>query len=315
GDETSWLLLRWQEGARFPLTLCRYDNNRGKGAASNTGLSLVRGRYTVLMDSDNELFEDAVEKIVDCIRTSGIDDIDELAGMYFRYVDQRDEVIGDFPNRDVRDMFRRGDGMIRAAGNEARYRLGLSFEQMPVMKSSVLREYPFIEFTDSEHSQEAITLGKIHNDHDVIHVDHVVGRYYAHDDMERLSNGDPGALNWPRANYLWSVQVLNQDMQYARHDPGFFISRARKVTRLGLHIGRPLSRQWSDLAHTKARILWLVAFLGGGLLGYFRDRLLGKSVPRADADIAKWGPAVPPQNLEIHPSHLEMPNQRVIPPH
>ena len=116
----------------------------------------------------------------------------------------------------------------------------------------------------------------------------------------RLSDATASRLKWPRGNYLRALAILNEDIDYLRHNPGVFLNAARKITRLGLHLGRPLRRQFLDLAHSRARLLWALA-MPGGLVGYVRDRLRGRRVPTADPDISAWGPAVPPESPELHP--------------
>ena len=60
-DDTPALLERWQEEADFPIGWYRYENNRGRNAAVNSGATLVSGDYTLILDSDDELLDDALE--------------------------------------------------------------------------------------------------------------------------------------------------------------------------------------------------------------------------------------------------------------
>ena len=116
----------------------------------------------------------------------------------------------------------------------------------------------------------------------------------------RLSDNPSRTIKWPRGNYLRALATLNEDMEYLPDNPKAFVNAARKVTRLGLHIGRSPQRQFRDLASARARLLWAAA-IPGGLVGYARDRLRGCSAPRADRDIVAWGPAEPPEGPSFHP--------------
>ena len=97
-----------------------------------------------------------------------------------------------------------------------------------------------------------------------------------------------------------ALSILNEDMDYCWESPKVFFNAARKVTRLGLHLGRSPWRQFRDLTNGRARLLWL-AGMPGGCFGYLRDRLRGRTAPVADPDIAAWGPAAPPKNPVLHP--------------
>ena len=62
-DDTPALLAGWQKEADFPITWYRYSDNRGVIPAVNVGRNLVTGEYTLKLDSDDALFDDALETI------------------------------------------------------------------------------------------------------------------------------------------------------------------------------------------------------------------------------------------------------------
>ncbi len=66
----------------------------------------------------------------------------------------------------------------------------------------------------------------------------------------------------------------------------------RKVARLGLHISRSPLRQFQDLGHIRAGLLWAMG-MPGGLISYIRDRQREQSAPKVDPHMSAWGPAAP----------------------
>lgn len=296
-DGTEALLARWQAEADFPITWYRYSNNRGRNAAVNTGKSLVSGDYTLILDSDDALLDDAIETINYWREKADLDATETAYALMFRCVDDHGNLVGKLIERAV-DKF--PQQVLSTSAREARYRLQITFELITVAKTKVRQGFEFTELTNSEHCPEAVTHNRISSFYDSVYVNRPIRRYYRKDGSMRLSDGPASGIKWPRGNYLRALTVLNDDIDYLRHNPGVFLNAARKITRLGLHIGRSPRRQFRDLDHARARLLW-AAGLPGGLVGYFRDRLRGRRAPPADSNISAWGPAAPPENPELHP--------------
>ena len=294
-DDTPALLTRWQAEADFPMTWYRYSNNRGKSAAVNVGRSLVSGKYTLMLDSDDALLDNAIETIEHWRNKSKIDSIPSAYAMIFQCVDDYGNPVG----RLFFDGRKPGQKIVRMSVREARYRYGMTFEAITVAKTEISRQRQFVELTDSEYCPESITHNRISTKYDSIYIDQVIRRYFQNDGVARISGRRVSGLRWPRGNYLRALAVLNDDIDYLRHNPRVFLNAARKITRLGLHMGRPLGRQCRDLAHRRARLFWILA-IPGGFAGYVRDRLRGRAVPKADPDISVWGPAALPENAEAH---------------
>ena len=295
-DDTAVLLSRWQAEVEFPIIWYRYNNNRGRNAAVNIGRSLVSGDYTLILDSDDALLDDAMETIYYWRKKTGIDEIESAYTLMFRCVDDHDNLVGKVGKNGVKKLPRE---VLQISGRQARYRLQLAFDLITVAKTKVRQEYEFTELTNSEHCPESVTHNTISSVYESVYVDRPIRRYFQNDGEPRLSDGSASGLKWPRGNYLRALATLNDDIGYLRDNPKVFLNAARKVTRLGLHIGRSPRRQFRDLANTRARLLW-AAGMPGGLVGYARDRLRGRTAPKADADISAWGPAAPPENAEIH---------------
>lgn len=297
-DDTPALLERWQEEADFPIAWYRYENNRGRNAAVNSGAKLVSGDYTVILDSDDELLDDALETIECWRERTGVDTIPSVSGLYFRCVDEFGELVGKLEKG---GSTRLPQKTIRIPVREARYLLGMTFEFINVVKTDISRERRFLELTDSEHGPLIVTHMEISKRYETIYVDQPIRRYFRNDGEVRLSDKSFGAIKWPRGNYLRALAILNDDIEFLWRSPKQFLNASRKITRIGLHIGRPPRLQFRDLDNWRGRLLWM-AVIPGGLAGYIRDRLRGRTVPKTDLDISAWGPAAPPQNPERHPS-------------
>ena len=298
-DETPVLLARWQTEANFPITWYRYLNNRGRNAAVNTGRTLVSGDYTLILDSDDALLDDALQTVRYWRDKTGIDEIPSVYALMFRCVDENENLVGRLPND---EEGRLPQEVMRISGREARYRLRMTFEFIGIAKTPTIRQREFTELTKGEHGPLTITHNHISSLYETIYVDHPIRCYYRSDGEVRLSSrATRRSVKWPRGNYLRSLAILNNDIRYLRDNPKVFLNAARKVTRLGLHIGRSPRNQYRDLAHARARMLWIAA-MPAGMVAYIRDRLRGRRAPAADPDISRWGPASRPEKPALYPA-------------
>ncbi|UCC41746.1 MAG: glycosyltransferase, partial [Candidatus Aminicenantes bacterium] len=75
---------------KYPVTLIR-QNNQGPAAARNHGAGAARGKILVFTDSDCELSESFLEKII-----APMDTCQEIAGVQGRYKTKQREFIAEF---------------------------------------------------------------------------------------------------------------------------------------------------------------------------------------------------------------------------
>ncbi len=278
-DETPALLARWQAAADFPITWYRCDNNRGQTPALNIGRGLVAGDYAMRLDSDDELFDDAVETVLHWRQHTGVDVLPGVCGLAFRCVDEEGRLVGGSTAGDgLPDM------VVKATNRDARYLYGMTSDFVRVMKTDIFRECEFGELTHCENLPPVIYWNRLSDRYQTLFVDRPIRRYYRRDGVARLSDRPSRAVKWPRGNYLRALSILNEEIAYLRHSPRTFLNAARKISRLGLHVGRPPGRQIRDLDNGPARLLWALG-LPGGVIGYIRDCLSpggggGKSRPR-----------------------------------
>jgi len=295
-DDTPALVTRWQAEADFPITLYRYGNNRGQTPTLNIGRMLVSGHYAFRLDSDDALLDDAMETIAHWRAATGADAKPEICGLAFRCIDDIGNLVGSAKGNE-----NLSETVVQVTNREARYRYGMTFDFVRVMKTERFQEQGFDELTNCENAPPSIYWNRFSNRYETIFVDRPIRRYYRNDGEARLSDKAPGkTVKWPRGNYLRALAILNEDIDWLRHDPKVFLNAARKITRLGLHIGRPIRSQFGDLTNVRARLLWALA-MPGGLAGYLRDRLRGRRAPSADPDISAWGPAAAPEHPALHP--------------
>ena len=294
-DDTPALLARWQAEANFPITWFRYSNNRGQIPAVNEGRKLVTGEYTLKLDSDDALLDDAMETIATWRTRTGVDTTPKVCGLAFRCVDDLGNIVGKLKNGNHNFP---EETMVMSA-RAARYKLGINFDYMIVYNTNIYSEMNYGELDNSENLSPSISVNRISDHYELIYIDCPIRIYYRHDGVARLSDKPSKHVKWPRGKYLRALDILNNDIDYLWKRPNVFLNAARKVTRLGLHIGRSPHLQLRDLGNGRARLLWAASF-PGGCVGYLRDRLRRRTAAKAASDISAWGPAAPPENPVLH---------------
>ena len=288
-DGSASLVRRWQADAPFPITLLTYRNNRGRNAAINSGLELVSGEYTLFLDSDDELLDHALESVALWQRRSGIDADPQVHELLFRCVDRWDRPLG----KEELAWRRRGADSLRASRAEAYYSLGIRQEMISLAKTSAFRVRRYVELSDSEHCPPSVTHFRLSEQYQSVFVNCAIRRYWRGDGIERLTDRNPRIVQRPRGQYLRERERLNRDLGFLASDPRLFLRAGSRMVRFGLHVGRPLRRQFADLHGILGRLLWLLA-LPRGCVGFLKDRWRGKRARRASSELAAWGPAADP---------------------
>ena len=128
-DGTSELLSRWQAEADFPIVWFRYENNRGQIPATNEGRKIVNGEYTLKLDSDDALVDNAMKTIAEWRARTGVDAMEQVCGLAFRCVDEYGNLVGTLRSGEQRLP----SETVIASTREARYRLGIDFDYLIVL--------------------------------------------------------------------------------------------------------------------------------------------------------------------------------------
>lgn len=151
-DDTEKLVLSWKE-KDLPFELSYYkQNNGGKHRALNYGIKLAKYDYVLILDSDDYLTQNAVEKIHEWLKT--IEGKTEFAGVAgLRGWIGKPGCIGECD---------RGEKFIDAKNTERRkYRL--SGDKAEAYKTELLRRYPFPEFEGEKFLSEHVVWDTIAN--------------------------------------------------------------------------------------------------------------------------------------------------------
>lgn len=146
-DDTEQIVKSMLEESNGFLIRYYKQSHGGKHRAVNKGVELAKGNYFFIVDSDDTLTEDAVEKIYTWI--SEVDDMDNIAGVAGLRMDTNKKIIGsEIKCSEI-------NGWVEASNLERRKK-SLLGDKAEIYKTDILRKYPFPEFMDEYFVTEAV---------------------------------------------------------------------------------------------------------------------------------------------------------------
>jgi glycosyltransferase involved in cell wall biosynthesis len=263
-DGTEALVAQWITAGRVPIRYLRQENG-GKHVAVNRGVELARGEYTAVVDSDDRLTPDAVEVLLDHWGGIPEDDRPRFSGVVglCSYDDGR--IVGDPYPIDPLDC----------DPAELTYVHRVSGDKLGLLRTEVLREYPFPFEEVRGYVTEALVWNRMALRYTERHVNDVV----------LLKEYREGGISDRALELLVAAAPATRQffLEEARLPHAMPLrSRARShanYVRYSLHAGVGVRRQ---LAEAPSRAAWIVAFPVGTFL-FLRDRRrLGAGQPSRD---------------------------------
>lgn len=213
-DDTNKVVEKWENSELEFIIRYYYKNNGGKHTALNYGIPLAKYKYIYIIDSDDHITDDAVEKIHNWISMVEFDDTFAGVSGLKTYPNNRG-IIGDFPKK-VNYI---------DATNLERKRKKLLGDKSEIYRKDILLKYPFPEFENEKFISEASVWDKIASEgyklrwfKDVICICE-----YLEDGLTKNNNEEVKLKNFKGYTYM---EKLNYEL---RKFPNNYLSVARYI--------------------------------------------------------------------------------------
>ncbi len=242
-DDTQGVVESWAVASGLSVHYV-WQENAGKPAAHNEAVRRARGRFVVILDSDDVLAPKALEILQRHWETIPPSEREHFAGVEGLCADlQTGDVIGDRFPQPVMD----------SSYLETRYRLGIGGDKKNAMRTDVLRMYPFPLFPGERHLPESIVWNRIAKRYNFRYVNEII--QYVEYQPDGLS-GRIRRLRYenPRGFRLAALETMALCADYCSR-----LELYRSAVRYGrysLLAGVGLFGQWRD---TPRKGLWLLA--------------------------------------------------------
>lgn len=292
-DQTRELVETWQNDSkkRFPIRYI-WQENQHKKTAHNWAVQEAKGELFLVFDSDDRCVPDALEKFKMYWQSILEAERFRFSGVCGLCVDESGDLVGDeFPSGEYIDS----DSL------EIQYRYRVSGEKWGVMRTDVLRQYPFRTDIPGLVPEGTVWYQiarsyktRFFNEALRIYCQDQVGLIARQGEVIDVSKNAVGAA-------YAKEQALSCHLRYFRYRPIWFLLEAARLVRFYLHTSRPrrrLIRFWPS--SLLGKILVVIAAPLGGIM-FIRDRLRWPSGPYPYADLRSWRSTrrrgqVPPEN-------------------
>ena len=268
-DGTAGLVSRWSAEAPFPIRYI-WKENGGKHSAHNVCVREARGDLWVMIDSDDWMVPTALERLK--AEWDQIPDKHGYSGVCCLFQYEDGTIVGDrFPH-----------DRMESNAVDLRYNHGVQGDKMGLIRTDVLRRFPFPDDLGRHLVPESLVWNRISQEYQMCCVNAVIGvKEYQADgltDMSMLSS-----YRNPLACYLIRLELLN----------GKIPIRIRSVARIAVSLAKcSILARKSPFAvrHPFYWAMTVAALPAGGLLA-LRDcwRATRAGTDRNAADRSKLG--------------------------
>ncbi len=265
-DGTDSLITAWQRSSPFKITYHRLAANGGKSKGLNIGKMLIAGKYVIVIDDDDALFENALAQIKLYTAATKFDDRLDVGSLVFRAVTEDGVLHGELSR--FGPVFESTSLQMKYV--HTKHRVG---ERCAVTKADVFREFQHIELPPPNNSLlEVVSLRKARK-YKAIYIEQPLRIYWVNDGFDRMTTRPRYYVATSLGNYFENFYRLNEQISYFLYAPKYFIRSARNMCRSGLHNKRFYKQQCRDLSNGYAILLWVIFGLLPGTIKFFLDLL------------------------------------------
>ncbi|MGL4404019.1 MAG: glycosyltransferase family A protein [Fusobacteriaceae bacterium] len=194
-DGTEEIVKKYIEERKLEI-IYHKKNNGGKMSAINTGVQLAQGELFFIVDSDDYLEDNAIEQIEEYFRELP----KNFAGMVFRKKNMGGRDFGNFPKE-----------IIDSDPVEIFYRKGVLGDKAEVIKTEIMRNYPFPHYGGEKFIPEGLIWNRMGRKYKFRYVDRVIYNFeYIEDGY--TSNFYKIMRENPRGMRLYYGEVLHENI-------------------------------------------------------------------------------------------------------
>ena len=262
-DGTESHVRMWQQEQRIDIRYW-HQPNLGRHRAFNRAIQIARGDLFALLDSDDAIVANALERLLAHWHSIPEPDRSGFSGVTCLCTDQTGKLVGcPFPadRLDCRHF-------------EAATHFGARGEKWGFHRTSVIRRFPFPEIAGEKFCAEGLVWNRIGRHYLMRHVNEQLKIYFTHDGS-LTSNVNAIRVHSPNYARLYYREYL--DLELPLHD---HVKAAVNYVRFSVHAGLTHSKTVRESGHSKlVRMVYPI-----GLLVAKRDKRQDRPVCAAHGD-------------------------------
>lgn len=257
-DGTKDLIDNYKAQSPFPIRYY-YQENAGKHNAVNKAVALAKGEMFIIADSDDSFIPESFEVFIKYWSEATDEERKKLKGISCRCIEENGTLIGD---KDVPEPY------LDKSELEAKFVEHFNYEMWGMLRTDVLREFPFPAVKGLRYFPESVVWDRIARKYETRYINKGLRIYYS-DQGNATTNHK--SVSRARENYYLWLHYLNEVYDYLKYDRMLLFKSAVGIVRDGLVSGRSMKDILSDVELTKVRILVISLSPAGFILsGKFR---------------------------------------------
>jgi len=236
-----------------------YQINSHKKTAVNQGVKLAKGDFTLVLDDDDELTDEALENAYNIWSNLHPNVAERLSGITGLCVDQNKRVVGSyFP-----------ENSIISTDREMQLKFNMYGERLAIKKTSIRQQYPFPENIPG-YVPEGLVWARIDRAFDTLYINEVFRIYHLDRQLEKLSRKGKEAKNkcWGRGYYF--KELVEQDLNHYFLHPKKLFLLITSYIRYSFHQGLNVFNIVLGVKGVTQKILISMLLLPG-YLAYLKD--------------------------------------------
>ncbi len=258
-DGTEELVKEWKIDNKINI-IYHWQKNRGKHTAINLITKFGRGELCVVIDSDDELLPNALERLKFHWDNINSNQKPTLAGISCLISNQYGKLIGNKFPKDYQIMDMVGMGLVnKIVGDKG-----------VMLQMKALKMYRFPENLNNLVIGEGALWSQMAQDLKMCFINEILVVAWIEGRSDSLSLLSTKIKNYPGALYSHEC-FLNYNMRFFFKRPKLCMGEATRYTRLSLCLGISFSQQYFKLKPISAKLLW-VLFIPLGFLFFIKDK-------------------------------------------
>ena len=253
-DNTKNIVEMYQEKLDFSIRY-HFQENQGKHVAHNTAIKLARGSFFVILDSDDMLVPNALQRLEFHWNQIPENIRGQFAGVEGHCAYANGEIVGTrFPVNILDSNFL-----------ETRRKFQVGGDKKNFIRTDVLREFPFPVFEGEKFIRESIVWDRIARKYSFRYINEVI-QIIEYQETGLSSNLFKLRVNNPKGFRLCFKEEVNLNAKLQSF-PELYKNYVKYV-RYSFHCGLGLSQQHREIV---SKILWLIS-IPVGIIDWYRDK-------------------------------------------
>ena len=258
-DDTAQLIEGWQKKAQFAIRY-RWQKNQGKHVAHNTAVKLARGHFFVLLDSDDRLHPQALERLKYHWESIPDSEKEHFAGVEGLCVYSDSGIKVDRFPEDVMD----------SNYLEKTKKYNIRSEKRNAIRTDVLRRFPYPCFAGERHIRDDLIWKRMARHFKFRYVNEVI-QIMEHQADGLTANIFEMRMRNPRGFRYYFLEEINQYSDLTGAYRRF--KYHSKFVRYSLHCKVGFRRQYAEVNST---FFWLLS-IPRGVIGWIEDTIRMRS--------------------------------------